>query len=207
MIKLFTADTPHGNRAAIILEECGLEYTVKTLNLMRGEQREAAFLKLNPRGQIPVVLDTQEPSGPKLVIAQSGAILLHFAMTRKVLWPEDPVQQAHCLQWLMQAVSDMSGLAGTLYALENFVPEKSESTIEFFIDRFEPHLTYIESRLRESEYLAGPISVADVALYPVLAQRRKTIRAIAEFDAIEAWMERMAARPAVARGMRAHERG
>ncbi len=207
MIKLFTADTPHGNRAAIILEECGLEYMVKTVDLMKGEQREATFLKLNPRGQIPVVVDTQEPAGPKLVLAQSGAILLHFAMTRNVLWPEDPLQQALCLQWLMQAVSDMSGLAGTLYALENFVPEKSESTIEFFTDRLEPNLTYIEGRLHQSEYLAGPISIADVALYPVLVQRKKTLRALGDFDAIEAWMERMAARPAVARGMRAHERG
>ncbi len=205
VIKLFTADTPHGNRAALILEECGLDYQVQLVDLMKGEQREAAFLKINPRGQIPVVVDMQEPGGPKLVLAQSGAILLHYAQTRNVLWPEDPLERALALQWLMHAVSDMSALGATLFALEHFVLERSESTIDYFIDRLEPHLTYIESRLKEADYLAGPVSVADLALYPMIVHRLETIRDIGEFEAIEAWVQRIGARPAVVRGMAAHQ--
>ncbi len=207
MIKLLTADTPHGNRAAIILEECGLDYEVKLVDLMHGEQREAGFLKLNPRGQIPVVIDTQEPDGPKLVLAQSAAILLHYAQKYGVLWPEDPMQRVLALQWLMHAASDMSSLGSTLFALETFVPEKSESTIEFFLDRLEPHLNYIDARLSTVDYLAGPVSIADLALYPMVVTRQETIRDLGDYDAIEAWRERMAARPAVANGMLAHRRG
>ncbi len=205
MIKLFSADTPHGLRAALILEECGLDYHLVMVNLMKGEQREAAFLKLNPRGQIPVLIDTQEPEGPKLVLAQSAAILLHYAQKTGVLWPEEPAQQALAMQWLMHAASDMSSIGATLYSLENFVPEKSESTIEFFIDRLEPHLDYIDGRLGEAEYLAGPISIADLALYPVIRTRLETIRDIGDYEAIEAWIARLGARPAVARAVEKHE--
>ena len=206
MIKLLTANTPHGQRAALILEECGLDYQVKTLDLMRGDQRLPAFLKLNPRGQIPVVVDEEGTSG-RLVLAQSSAILLHYAMSRRVLWPEDPQEQALALQWVMQATSDMSSVAGALYALRHFVPERSESTIDYFVGRLEPHLTYVEGRLAEVPYLAGPLSVADLALYPVVVNLSATIEELGEFPSMRAWAERLAARPAVERGMTAHERG
>ncbi len=205
MIKLYTAETPNGQRAAIILEECGLDYKVKRLNLMKGEQRQAEFLKLNPRGQVPVVVDEEGPGGQKLVLAQSAAIMLHYATTNRVLWPEDPRTQALAMQWFMHAASDMSSLGSTIFALENFVPEKCESTIDFFIDRVEAHLTYIEGRLSEAEYLAGPLSIADMALYPNLAGRWETIDELGDFDRIHAWADALAARPAVARGMVAHE--
>ncbi|MEQ8654283.1 MAG: glutathione S-transferase family protein [Kiloniellales bacterium] len=201
MITLYSADTPHGLRAALILEECGLDYTLKMVDLMKGEQREASFLKLNPRGQIPVVVDTQEPEGPKLVLAQSAAILLHYAQKTGVLWPNEPGEQALALQWLMHAASDMSSIGSTLFSLEHFVPEKSESTIEYFIERLEPHLDYIEARLQSVEYLAGPLSIADLSLFPVVKARLQTIRDIDDYEAIEAWMARIAARPAVVRAV------
>lgn len=207
MIKLYSADTPHGVRAALILEECGLDYHLKMVDLMKGEQREAAFLKLNPRGQIPVVVDLQEPDGPKLVLSQSAAIVLHYAQKTGVLWPSEPAQQAAALQWLFHAASDMSSIGSTLFSLENFVPEKSESTIEFFIDRMEPHLNFIDARLSEHDYLAGPVSVADIALFPVLITRLETIRDIGDYEAIEAWIVRMNARPAVASAVEKHRAG
>ncbi len=205
MIKLFSADTPHGIRAALILEECGLDYELKLLDLMKGEQREAAFLKLNPRGQIPVVVDKRDEGGPKLVLAQSTAILLHYSQTTGTLWPEDPAQQATALQWTMHAASDMSSLGATLFALERFVPEKCESSIEFFIDRLEANIDYIEARLSESEYIAGAISIADLALYPVIAARLETIRNIDDYEALEAWFEKMSERPSVKRALAAHQ--
>ncbi len=205
MIKLYTAETPNAQRVAIILEECGLDYKVKRLDLMKGEQRQPEFLKLNPRGQVPVVVDEDGPEGQKLVMAQSAGIMLYYATSRKVLWPEDARTQALALQWLMHAASDMSSLGSTLFALETFVPEKCESTIDFFLDRLEAHLTYIEGRLSESQFLAGPLSVADLALYPMLAGRLDSIDDLGDFDCIRAWAATLAARPAVAKGMDAHK--
>ena len=207
MITLYTAETPNGQRAALILEECGLDYKVKSLNLMKGEQRDPAFLKLNPRGQIPVVVDDGGPGGHRLVLAQSAAILVHYARREGTFWPEDPMAEALALQWVMQAASDMSSTVGTLYALEYFVPERTQSSIDFFTDRLEANLVYIEGRLSEAEYLAGPLSAADFALYPTIAMRRDLIDEIGDFPHLIRWYEQIAARPATPRGMAAHERG
>ncbi|GAB5471003.1 MAG: glutathione S-transferase N-terminal domain-containing protein [Rhodospirillales bacterium] len=206
MIKFYTAATPHGQRAAFILEECGLDYKVACLDLMKGEQRDPAFLKLNPRGQIPVVVDDEGPGGQRLVITQSAAILLHYAKTHGVLWPEDKGQQALALQWTMHAASDISALAGTLFAMRSFVPDQSDANLDFFLDRLEGHLRYIEGRLGEVAYLAGDISIADLALYPMLVWEREALEDLGDWPCIAAWMERLEARPAIQRGMVAHER-
>ncbi|MEO1190212.1 MAG: glutathione S-transferase family protein [Pseudomonadota bacterium] len=206
MIKLLTADTPHGHRASLILEEAGLDYKVKVVDLAKGEQREPGFLKLNPRGQIPVVVDDEGPNGQRLVLTQSSAIVLFYARRENVLWPEDPMVQTMALQWLMHATSDVSALGATLYALEGFVPDKSEANVEFFMDRLEHHLTYLEQRLESVDYLAGEVSVADIGLFPLIAWRRDWLETLGGFPAVEAWMARMDARPASAAGLKAHER-
>ena len=205
MIELFTADTPHGLRASLILEECGLDYKIKFIDLMKGEQHDPKFLTINPRGQIPVVVDTQEPDGPTLTLAQSSAIILHYAITQNVLWPEKPAEQASALQWLMQATSDMSSTASAVYTLRNLVPEHWQSTGEIFMDRVEAHFSYLEGRLSGAAYLAGPLSVADLALYPIVCWCRNMIEDLDSFAAIEDWAERMADRPAVKRAVASYE--
>jgi len=206
VIKLLTAATPNGQRAALILEECGLDYKVKTLDLMRGDQREPSFLKLNPRGQIPVVVDDEGAEGKPLVLTQSSAILMHYAMTHGVLWPDEPGARALAVQWTMQATSDMSCNAATLFALTTFVPERTESTIDYFLDRLDRNLAYVDRHLAETAYLAGPASIADLALYPVIAGLKEKMEVLGGFDHIDDWAARMVARPAVARGMQAHTR-
>jgi len=147
MIELYTAATGNGQRPALILEELGLAYTVRQVDLAKGEQRAAAFLKLNPRGQIPVVVDDDGPDGERLVLSQSYAILLHYAMTHGRFIPRDPGQKALMLQYLFAVSSDAAPASGVVFALQNFVPEKVESTTDFFLDRLLSNFRYLDHAL------------------------------------------------------------
>lgn len=202
MIELYTAATGNGQRPALILEELGLEYTVRKIDFSKGEQRSAEFLRLNPRGQIPVVVDDEGPDGERLVLSQSYAILLHYAMKHDRFIPKDPGQKALMLQYLFAVASDAAPTSGVVFALQNFVPEKVESTADFFIDRLLAHLRYLDQRLGQSEYLAGPeISVADLALFPVFAVRKGLLAERGGCRHLERWGATMGARPAIQRAM------
>ena len=202
MIELYTAATGNGQRPALILEELGLDYTVRRVDLAKGEQRSATFLKLNPRGQIPVVVDDDGPDGERLVLSQSYAILLHYAMKHGRFIPRDLVQKGQMLQYLFAVASDAAPASGTVFALQNFVPEKVESTTEFFLDRLLANFRYLDLRLGQSEYLAGPeISCADLALYPVFAVRKALLAERGGFKNLERWGATVGARPAVQKGM------
>src|ERR1700687_3849688 len=109
MIDLYLAPTANGLRATVALEETGLPYRAHPVDLAKGEQRSPEFLKLNPAGLIPVIVDDEGPGGKPLTLSQSGAIVLYAAEKSGKLLPRDPVRRAVALQWLMQAASDISG--------------------------------------------------------------------------------------------------
>ena len=201
MIHLYTAATGNGQRPAILLEELGLPYKVHKVDLAKGAQRDPEFLRLNPRGQIPVLVDDDGPGGQRLVLTQSHAILLHYALQSGRFLPEAPLERALALQWLSFAASDAAPTSGVVFALANFVPEKVESTTQFFLDRLMAHFRYADQRLAESEFLAGPLSIADFALYPVYAARRKEIEAQGALANLQRWGEALAARPSVQKAM------
>lgn len=202
MIDLYTAATSNGQRAAIILEECGLPYRVRKVDLAKGEQREPEFLRLNPRGQVPVVVDDEGPGGQRLVLAQSVAILLHYAMQTGRFLPEEPAARAQVLQYLCQCVTDIAPASATLFATENFVPEKVQSTTDFFMNRLMTHFRFIDQRLGKVEFLAGSaLSVADFALYPVYATRKVLLDGQEELPNLSRWGAALAERPTIQRAM------
>src|SRR4030095_15929415 len=99
MSELYTAQSSNGQRAAIVLEECGLPYRVHKLDLMKGEQRTAEFLKINPAGAIPVIVDPDGPGGVPITLAQSGAIALYAAEKTGKFLPRDPGRRSLCSGW------------------------------------------------------------------------------------------------------------
>src|SRR5271169_6928362 len=90
MIDLYTANSSNGQRAAVILEECGLPYRVHKLDLMAGDQRKPEFLSINPAGAIPVIVDSDGPGGKPLTLSQSAAIVLYIAEKTRKFIPADP---------------------------------------------------------------------------------------------------------------------
>jgi GST-like protein len=201
MIDFYTAGTANGHRAAIALEESGLAYRAHKLNLQAGDQRKPEYLKINPAGAIPAIVDDEGPGGKPLALAQSGAIVLYVAEKSGKFLPKDPARRAAALQWLLFACSDVAGGSGTLFQLSMVAPEKSAPNVEFFEKRLVNALRAADARLADREYLADEISVADLALYPVVATRKPVIEKHGGLPNLAKWAERMAARPGVAKGM------
>jgi GST-like protein len=201
MIDLYTASTANGHRAAIALEESGLAYRAHKLNLQAGDQRKPEYLKINPAGAIPAIVDDEGPGGKPLVLAQSGAIALYVAEKSGRFLPKDPARRAVALQWLLYACSDVAGGSGTLFQLSMVAPEKSAPNVEFFEKRLVNALRAADERLASREYLADEISVADFALYPVVVTRKPVIEKHGGLPNLAKWADRLAARPGVAKGM------
>jgi GSH-dependent disulfide-bond oxidoreductase len=201
MIDLYTYATSNGQRASIMLEECGLPYKAIKVDLERGEQKTPNFLKVNPSGQIPVLVDPDRPGGKPITLAQSGGIILYLAEKSNKLTPRDPVKRALAQQWFLQAMTDIAPSSAILF-LVGTIPEITTSTRKLFEQRLIGNLRNADRRLSESEYLAGEFSIADIALYPTVAFRRESIEQNGELRHLMRWMATMAARPGVQRGMR-----
>jgi GST-like protein len=203
MIDLYTAPTSNGQRAAIMLEESGLPYRVHRVDLRAGAQRSPEYLAVNPAGMIPAIVDHDAAGGAPLALSQSGAIVLYLAERSGKLLPADPVRRARALQWFMHACSDVAGASSALFLLSAMVPDKSAGNITFFEERLLRFLGTAEAQLERDEYLAGELSIADVALYPVVIARMPLVEKANRFGALLRWAGRMAARPTVAGGMAA----
>jgi len=201
MIDLYTSGTGNGQRASITLEECGLAYRTHKIDLAKGEQKSPEFLKLNPRGQIPVVVDSEGPGGKPLVLTQSGAIMLHYALQVGKFLPAGGLERTRALQWFMQAATDVGPTSGAVFVAQNVLPEKSAANTKAFEDRLVAHFATCDRQLGESEYLAGALSVADLYLYPTYAARAELCNAAGQRN-LARWAALMAKRPGVARGMK-----
>lgn len=202
MLELYTFQTSNGQRAAIMLEECGLPYRVHRVDLAQGEQRAPAFLALNPAGMIPVLVDPEGPGGSPLTVAQSGAILLHLAAKTGRFLPADARARSEALQWLFFAVSDCGPASTAIYYSSARLPDKSEANVRFLEERLLGLLRVLDARLAGREWLAGDYSVADIAVFPI-ANLRRVMIAEAGLANLLRWVDAIGARPAVQRGLAA----
>jgi GST-like protein len=202
MIDLYTYGSSNGRRASVMLEECGLPYRVHAVDLARGEQRAAAFLAINPAGQIPVIVDADGPGGAPITVTQSGAILLYLAAKTGRLVPGDPVERIRAVEWVFHAVTDCAGASGSIYAHSARLPDKSEANVRYYEDRLLAHFRIADATLARQPYLAASVfTIADIALYPVVAVRRSLVDRAGDLANLAAWAERVGSRDAVARGM------
>jgi GSH-dependent disulfide-bond oxidoreductase len=203
MIELYLAPTANGLRAAVALEEAGLDYRAHKVDLAKGEQRSAEFLELNPAGLIPVIVDSDGPGGRPLKLSQSGAILLYVAEKTGKLLPRAPERRAAALQWLLQAASDISGASNAVFHVETRAPQKSETNLAYFKKRLLDLFAVCDRRLEGREYLADELSIADLMLYPNFALRKPLLDQAGGFNELQRWGAALAARPGIARGMKA----
>lgn len=198
MIKLYTWTTGNGLRAAVALAESGLAYEVHKVDLSKGEQKTPEYAKINPTGAIPAIVDPDGPDGKPVALAQSGAILLYVAEKCGKFIPKDPMRRAQAWQWFMQACSDVAGGSGTLFQAENAAPDKSIANIDFFRKRLLNSFKHVDQQLAGRDFIAGELSIADLALYPPYAQRKALLP---ELKNLARWSEKLAARPGIQKGM------
>jgi GSH-dependent disulfide-bond oxidoreductase len=199
MIDLYIYGTGNGKRASIALEECGLPYTVHKIDINKGEQNTPEFRKLNPIGGIPVIVDPDGPGGKPVTISQSGAIALYCAEKTGKFLPKDPAKRLEVMQWLMHAVSDGAMTMGAIFRLSN-MQEKSAAAIESFKTRLASYFKGVDTQLAANEYLAGELSIADIAFYTVVSAGKMHVPLDA-YPHLDRWFKAMSSRPGVVKGM------
>jgi glutathione S-transferase len=200
MIELYSWATGNGRRASIMLEESSLAYELHPMELGMKRQKEPWFLALNPYGRIPVIVDRD--LDPPIVLFESGAILLYLAEKSGRLLSSAAASRAAALKWLFFGTSSIGPTAMQVHWLVRR-RDKGEPHANLEIYRAELETLYgiADRRLAEAPYLAGDYSIADVAAYPWVYRHGMQGIAMARFPALAAWMARVAARPAVQRGM------
>jgi GSH-dependent disulfide-bond oxidoreductase len=205
MIDLYTWTTPNGRKISIMLEEIGLPYKTIPVDLGKQQQLEPAFTAITPNQKIPAIVDHDVPGGP-LAIFESGAILIHLAEKTGTLLPTEVRGRAATMQWLMFQMSHVGPIIGQTGHFLQQAPEKIPYAIQRFVGESVRIVGVLDQGLKGRDYLAGEYSIADVATYPwVVAAwapfKQMMPEKIGELANVQAWIDRMAARPAVARGM------
>ena len=206
MITLYTWSTPNGRKIPIMLEECGLPYTVVPVNIGKDEQFAPDFLKVSPNNKIPAIVDDEAEGGP-LSVFESGAILTYLAeKTGRFLASSGP-SRYKALEWLHWQMGGLGPMLGQLGFFAVRSDEKAPLAIKRFTDEADRLLHVMDRRLGEGSYLAGEdYSVADIACYAwTLAATsflKEALRdTLGSIPNVHAWLERVGERPAVQRGM------
>jgi GSH-dependent disulfide-bond oxidoreductase len=202
MIELYTWTTPNGRKVSIMLEETGLPYNVHPVDIGKGEQFRPDYVAINPNSKIPAIIDSDGPGGAPLAIFESGAILIYLAEKTGKLLPRDPVARIAALQWLMFQMGGVGPMFGQAHHFLRAAPEPVPYGIERYTKETRRLYGVLERRLGEAEYLAGDYSIADIATFPWVARHEWHKVELAEFPQVARWYAAIAARPAVARGMR-----
>jgi len=198
-ITLFTAPTPDGYKISIALEELGLAYDVQTLDLAGGEQKRAAFLALNPNGKVPALVDDGH------AIMESGAILLWLAEKTGQLLPADARARSEALQWLMLQVGGVGPMMGQANMFVHYWPEKLPAVTTRYQKEVQRLFAILDTRLATRDYLSGDYSIADIAHFCWVRTAGWSGVDTAPYSNLSRWLERMAARPGVQRGLKVPE--
>ena len=198
MIDLFTAATPNGWKASITLEELGLPYEVHAVDLSAGEQHEPQFRALNPNGRIPVIVDK---SADDIVIFESGAIILYLAEQTGRLMPADTRGRFGVMQWLMFQMGGIGPMQGQAVVFERYFKEDVPAARKRYKNETRRLYEVLNTRLADSEYLVGDYSIADIANWSWVKSHRWARVPIEGLDHLARWIDAIAERPAVQRGI------
>lgn len=199
MITAYTASTPNGIKIPIVLEELGVPYVIHRIDLSANEQKQLAFLAINPNGRIPAIVDQDGPNGQALSVFESGAILLYVADKFNRLIPADPVGRVRALEYLffqMGGVGPMFGQSGWFMRQDEKVP----MAIQRYQAESRRLTDVLEARLSAQPWLAGDdYSIADIANFGWLRVANYAGIDLANYPAVQRWVQVIEARPAVQR--------
>jgi glutathione S-transferase/GST-like protein len=210
-IQLWYWPTPNGWKVSIALEEMGLPYEVRPVNIGIGEQFEPAFQAISPNGRMPAIVDPDGPANPdnpdstSLAIFESGAILQYLGNKTGLFYPTDIRKRAEVDQWLFWQVGGLGPMAGQTHHFRQYAPAliKDQRQLAYGVRRYtdETHRLYgvLDRRLSDRDYLAGDYSIADMAAWPWILPSHQG-QDMSQFPHLAAWLERVGARPAVQAG-------
>ena len=198
MIELYTAATPNGHKISIALEELGLPYNVHHLSLSKNEQKEPEYLKLNPNGRIPTIIDRDNND---FVVFESGAILMYLAEKTGKLLSADPDERSREIQWLMFQMGGIGPMMGQANVWFRYWDETYQPAIDRYQNETKRLFGVMDGHLKGREYLANELSIADIANWAWVRIYDWSGVPIDDFPHLSAWLDRLDQRPAFQKGI------
>ena len=198
MIDLYTSPTPNGYKVSILLEELKLPYNVIFVDLEKKEQKKTGYLKLNPNGRIPTIVDHDNDD---FTVFESGAILIYLAEKSGQFLPSDNKGRSVVLQWLMFQMGGIGPMQGQAHVFFRYAPEK----IEYAINRYQKETLrlyqVLDDQLKNKEYLTDDFSIADIATWPWVRRHQWAGVEIEKLYNLRHWVENLENRPAFQKGI------
>ena len=197
MIELYTSPTPNGYKTSVTLEELELPYNVHVINLQKQDQKKPEFLKMNPNGRIPVIVDTEE----NITIFESGAQLIYLAEKTGKLMPTNINGRSLVIQWLMFQMSGIGPMMGQANVFFRYFPEKIQPAIDRYQNEGRRLFEVLDGRLKDHEYLAGDFSIADIANWCWVRTSAWSGINIEGLDHLKRWKDQLEVRPGCKKGV------
>ena len=208
-IELHYWPTPNGWKVSIALEEMGLPYELKPVNIGAGDQFKPEFLAISPNNRMPAIVDPDGSDGRPLSVFESGAILQYLGRKSGLFYPRDERGRVEVEQWVYWQMGGLGPMAGQTHHFRQYAPAMLPDAryTAYGANRYtnETNRLYgvMNTRLADRDYLAGDYSIADMACWPWVVPYRNQAQDLARFPHLKAWFERVGAREAVQRGFKA----
>jgi GST-like protein len=200
MIDLYYWTTPNGHKITLFLEEAGLEYRIKPVNIGKGQQFEREFLRISPNNKIPAIVDhAPAEGGAPISVFESGAILLYLAGKTGQFIPKDLRGQVETIEWLFWQMGGLGPMAGQNHHFAHYAPEKIPYAIERYVKETNRLYAVLDKRLAGRDFIVGrQYTIADMAAYPwIIAERQG--QNLDDFPHLKRWHAAIKARPATQR--------
>ena len=202
MIEVYSWATPNGHKVHVMLEECGLAYRAIPVDIGTGAQFEPAFLAISPNNKIPAIVDPDGPDGKPISLFESGAILIYLASKTGRFLPEDTRGRYEVLEWLMFQMGSVGPILGQTHHFRIYAPEKIPYAIERYSKEARRIYGVLDKRLQQRDWVAADeYTIADIAIFSWLRSWQNQGIDWADFPHLKSWFDRIAARPAVQRGV------
>jgi glutathione S-transferase len=198
MIDLYTAPTPNGYKASCTLEELGMEYDVKVVDIRSGDQHKPEFRALNPNGRIPVIVDR---ANDDFAVFESGAIMIYLAEQAGRLLPTDVKGRSRVIQWLMFQMGGIGPMMGQANVFYRYFPEKIEAAINRYQHEGRRLFEVLDTRLGQSEWLADDYSIADIANWCWVRTYKWSGISRDGLENLDRWLNVMKEKPGLQRGV------
>jgi len=202
MIDFYALTSPNVQKIFIMLEECGLPYNLKTVDVWKGEQFTPEFTRINPLQKVPTIVDSDGPAGTPYTVIESGAILLYLAEKTGKFIPHDPVSRSDCIQWLMVQMGNLGPMCGQLVHFSKFAPAGNDYGHTRYRSQVNRLFDLYDQRLGAQPFVAGAdYTIADIAAFPWLRNVQSLAIDLDRRRHLKAWVAKIAARPAVERAL------
>ena len=198
MIDFYTAPTPNGHKVSCTLEAMELEYETHVINLMENEQKKPEFLAISPNGRIPAIIDRDADN---LSIFESGAIMIYLAEKTGKLMPNDLIEKAKVLEWLMFQMGGVGPMMGQANVFFRYFPEKIQPAIDRYQNEGRRLFEVLDTHLAKQDWLAKDYSIADIANWCWVRTYKWSGISIEGLNNLERWMKAMYDQPGMSKGL------